>query len=131
MAEKTLSLGNLQDIIIYDDNEFPDGIIAPNMRITQTPSNDNHAVRLIDLTDDTLNPNFNVVTANEVRTDELIVTDAIGFGGNAAVPPSIGWNTSNVTPTKTLDADTVTLPELADVVATLINYLLLRGDLKA
>jgi len=131
MAEKTLSLGNLQDIIIYDDSEFPDGIIAPNMRITQTPSNDNHAVRLIDLTDDTLNPNFNVVTANEVRTDELIVTDAIGFGGNAAVTPSTGWNTSNVTPTKTLDADTITLPELADVVATLINYLLLRGDLKA
>lgn len=130
MAEKTLSLGNLQDIIIYDDSEFPDGIIAPNMRITQTPSNDNHAVRLIDLTDDTLNPNFNVVTANEVRTDELIVTDAIGFGGNAAVTPSTGWNTSNVTPTKTLDADAITLPELADVVATLINYLLLRGDLK-
>jgi len=130
MAEKTLSLGNLQDIIIYDDSEFPDGVIAPTVRITQTPSNDDHAIRLIDLTDNALDPNFNVVTANRVVTSDLKVNDEVGFGGNTPVTSSSGWSTSNVTETKTVDADAITLPELADVVATLINYLLLRGDLK-
>jgi len=130
MAEKTLSLGNLQDIIIYDDGEFPDGVIAPTVKITQTPSNNDHAVRLADLTGNTLDPNFNTVTANRVVTSDLEVSDEVGFGGNTPVAPSSGWSTSNVTETKTLDADTITLPELADVVATLINYLLLRGDLR-
>jgi len=131
VAEKTISLGNLQDIVIYDDGEFPDGVIAPTVRITQSPSNDSHAVRLVDLTGNTLDPNFNIVTANQVRTNVLRVSDEAGFGGNAPVAPSSGWSTSNVAETKTVDADTITLPELADVVATLINYLLLRGDLKS
>lgn len=130
MAEKTLSLGNLQDIIIYDDSEFPDGVIAPSVKITQTPSNNDHAVRLTDLTGNTLDPNFNFVTANKVVTDDLEVSDEVGFGGNTPVASSSGWSTANVTETKVLDADATTLDELADVVATIINYLLLRGDFK-
>ena len=40
---------------------------------------------------------------------------------------SIGWQTSNVTASKTLDADAATLAELSDVVGTLIDELVAAG----
>jgi hypothetical protein len=40
-----------------------------------------------------------------------------------------GYATSNVTATRTLDADSVTLDELADVVGTLIGDLKMAGRL--
>lgn len=46
-------------------------------------------------------------------------------------PVDSGWSVTNVTPTKSFDANTVTLPELADVVGTLLNALKTPGVLTA
>ena len=40
---------------------------------------------------------------------------------------SIGWKPTNVTESRTFDADTVTTAELADIVGTLIEDLKERG----
>lgn len=44
-------------------------------------------------------------------------------------PAQVGYSTSNVTATRTIDADTITLAELADVVGTLIDDLKAAGRL--
>ena len=44
-------------------------------------------------------------------------------------PAQVGYAVDNVTETRTFDADTVTLPELADVVGTLIEDLKAVGKL--
>ena len=55
----------------------------------------------------------------------------IGFNGATPVAQDTGWAVSNVTTDRVLDANATTLDELADVVGTLITYLLSRGDLGA
>ena len=68
--------------------------------------------------------------------------DAVYFGGSAtgkvglhkstgAVARSTGWAVSNVTPDKVFDANSTSIDELADVLGTLITFLLSRGDLGA
>ena len=48
----------------------------------------------------------------------------------ATIPPlDTGWSATNVTTTKTFDADTVTLAALADVVGTLVQLLLSKNIL--
>ena len=44
-------------------------------------------------------------------------------------PAQIGYGVTNLTPTRTFDADTVTLPVLADVVGTLIEDNKAKGRL--
>jgi hypothetical protein len=59
------------------------------------------------------------------------------FGGleikSGATPTvtSSGWSVSNLTEDKTYDADATSTAELADVLGTLITFLLNRGDIKA
>lgn len=81
----------------------------------------------------------------DTETNLLLVDasdDAVYFGGSAtgkigmhkstgAVARSTGWAVTNVTPDKTFDADSLTLDELADVIGTLLTFLLSRGDLGA
>lgn len=55
----------------------------------------------------------------------------IGLYGAAPIAQSTGWSNSNVTVNKTLNANSVTLHQLADYVGTLTNHLLSRGDLAA
>lgn len=69
---------------------------------------------------------------NEVEIDGDLNHDGtnIGFHGATPVPRDTGWSVTNVTVTRSYDADTVTLAVLADVVGTLIeNVLKARGDL--
>lgn len=44
-------------------------------------------------------------------------------------PASTGWTTANYTPTRTLDASTATVGDVADVLATLIEDLKTAGFL--
>ena len=55
----------------------------------------------------------------------------IGFNGIAPVARSTGWAVSNLTTDRVFDADATTLAEIADVLGTLITYLISRGDLGA
>lgn len=68
--------------------------------------------------------------------------NAVYFGGSAtgkvglhkstgAVAQSTGWAVSNVTPDKVFDANSTSIDEIADVLGTLITFLLSRGDLGA
>jgi hypothetical protein len=45
------------------------------------------------------------------------------------LPASTGWSTDNVTPSRTIDPTTATLPEVAQVLATLLADLRKRGRL--
>lgn len=45
------------------------------------------------------------------------------------LPASTGWSTSNITQSRTLDPTTATLPEVAQVLATLVADLRKRGRL--
>lgn len=58
-------------------------------------------------------------------------SDKIGFHGATPIARSTGWAASNVIPDKVFDANATTLDELADVVGTLITWLISRGDLAA
>lgn len=55
----------------------------------------------------------------------------IGFNGATPVTQDTGWSTSNVIATRVLDANSTSLDELADIVGTVIDYLLTRGDFGA
>lgn len=55
----------------------------------------------------------------------------IGFFATAPVAQSTGWAVTNVTPDKVFDANSTSVDELADVLGTLITYLISRGDLSA
>lgn len=55
----------------------------------------------------------------------------IGFYSATPVAQSTGWSVTNVTPDKSFDANATTLDEIADVLGTLITYLLSRGDIGA
>ena len=55
----------------------------------------------------------------------------IGLNGVAPVARSTGWAVSNLTTDRVFDADATTLAEIADVLGTLITYLISRGDLGA
>lgn len=55
----------------------------------------------------------------------------IGFNGAAPVAKSTGWAITNPSTRKTFDTATVTLPQLAEAVGTLIDFLKLRGDIGA
>jgi hypothetical protein len=55
----------------------------------------------------------------------------LGLFGATAVAKSTGWSVSNVTTDKSFDANSTTIDEVADVLGTLINYLISRGDLGA
>jgi hypothetical protein len=84
-----------------------------------------------------------LVPGREITTEELITAvDDLGRWGADMVrelellvaeleqPASIGWTTSNVTPTRTLNVSTATLADVANVLATLIEDLKTRGDLE-
>lgn len=78
--------------------------------------------------------NGKLSTAGEVEINGDLNHDGtnIGLHGAALVPRNTGWAVTNVTTTKTFDANAVTLDALADVVGTLIeNFLKIRGDLGA
>lgn len=66
----------------------------------------------------------------EVQGD-LKVTGQVGFNNTNPVAQSTGWAVTNVTEDKTFDANSTSTDELADVLGTLITYLLSRGDLGA
>lgn len=53
----------------------------------------------------------------------------IGFFGATPTSQSVGWNITNLTSSKSFDADTVTLSQLADTVGTLVMELKLKGIL--
>ena len=55
----------------------------------------------------------------------------IGFNGVAPVARDTGWAVSNVTTDRVYDANATSLDEIADVLGTLITYLISRGDLGA
>lgn len=70
--------------------------------------------------------------------------DVIGWGANgsaglfglhdkagAPVAQSAGWAVTNPNTRKTFDTTTITLPQLAEVVGTIITYLISRGDFAA
>lgn len=50
-------------------------------------------------------------------------SEKIGFFGSAGTTQSSGWSVSNATTVKSFDADSTTIHELCDVVATMINTL--------
>ena len=51
----------------------------------------------------------------------------VGFFGATPNTQSLGWNTTNAQVTKSFDADTITLAQLADVVGTLIAEFKAKG----
>ena len=53
------------------------------------------------------------------------------YKSTGAVAQSTGWAVTNVTPDKTFDANSTTVDELADVLGTLITFLISRGDIGA
>ena len=55
----------------------------------------------------------------------------VSFFAATPVAQSTGWAVTNVVSDKTFDANATTVDELADVVGTLITYLISRGDLAA
>jgi hypothetical protein len=55
----------------------------------------------------------------------------IGLFGAAPVSQSTGWAVTNPVTRKTFDTTTVTLPQLAEAVGTIINYLISLGPLAA
>lgn len=55
----------------------------------------------------------------------------LGLNGNQPTAQSTGWAVTNPNTRKTFDTTTVTLPQLAEVVGTIIDYLILRGDFSA
>jgi hypothetical protein len=55
----------------------------------------------------------------------------IAFNGATPQAQSTGWAVSNVTTDKVFDANATTLDEIADVLGTLITYLIARGDIAA
>jgi hypothetical protein len=60
-----------------------------------------------------------------------IATTKMGFYGATPVVRSTGWSTSNVVSDKILNANSVTVDELADVVGSLIDYFKSLGFLGA
>lgn len=57
--------------------------------------------------------------------------NAIGLFGVTPVTRSTGWSVTNSSTRKTFDTTTVTLPQLAEVVGTLVDYLKTLGPLAA
>ncbi|HRR82552.1 MAG TPA: hypothetical protein P5118_20390, partial [Planctomycetota bacterium] len=55
----------------------------------------------------------------------------IGFFGVTPVSRDTGWSVTNVTTDRSYDADATTVDELADVLGTLIKYLISLGLLGA
>ena len=55
----------------------------------------------------------------------------VALFGVTPVARSTGWAATNVTTDKIFNANATTLDEVADVLGTLINYLISRGDLSA
>lgn len=74
-----------------------------------------------------------VSIANTVTMSGALNHDGttIGLYGATPVAQSTGWSATNVTPDKVFDADSTSVDELADVLGTLITYLISRGDLAA
>lgn len=64
----------------------------------------------------------------EVQGD-LKITGNLGVNNVDPVAQSTGWTLTNVSEDKVLDADSTSIDELADVLGTLIQYLISRGDL--
>ena len=84
-----------------------------------------------------------LVPGRKITTEELVqAVDDTGRWGADMVrelellvatleqPASVGWATSNVTTTRTLNVSTATLADVANVLATLIEDLKTRGDLE-
>lgn len=71
---------------------------------------------------------FEVVDSDSAVLFAISPNGDIGLHGQTPTQ-STGWTLTNVTTNKTLDADTVTLNELADIVGTLLQALVDRGDL--
>jgi len=110
MAEQRISIGNLEDVVVYDDTEFyQDGITPLGLLVTGTPTNDSHAVRKQDLTNSSINPLVDeqyvvmALTADLPNERKLTAGTGValadgGAGGNATI--SIGQaveTTSDVT----------------------------------
>jgi hypothetical protein len=75
---------------------------------------------------------FSVATEQEFLAAEAASGGVkIGLNGNTPVAQSTGWSVSNVTTDKSFDADSTSLDEVADVLGTLITFLLDRGDIAA
>lgn len=74
-----------------------------------------------------------ISTSGEIEINGALNHDGstVGFYGTTPVVQSTGWSVSNVTTDKSFDANSTSIDELADVLGTLINYLLSRGDLGA
>lgn len=81
----------------------------------------------------TVDNNQKVYVGGELEVDGALNHDgtAIGFNGVAPTTQSAGWAVTNPVTRKTYDTTTVTLPQLAEVVGTMIDYLKLRGDFGA
>lgn len=77
------------------------------------------------------NSNYAIYTnAGDIRL-MASSADKIGLHGATPQAQTTGWSTSNVTATKTLNVSTATLTDVANVLGTLLNTLLLRGDIGA
>lgn len=59
------------------------------------------------------------------------IDGSLGLGGAQPTARSTGWAVTNPTTRKTYDTTTITLPQLAEVVGTMIDYFILRGDFGA
>jgi len=126
MAERTISIGNLRNIVVYNDEEFPDGVVTPSVLITQAPSSDQHAARVRDLNGGTLDPVFNSVTVNGVFSHRGQQLELFGSGVLVSRPPSV--NQLGGTAGGTVDGSIQVLTDPADLPLTADA---LRDDLVA
>lgn len=80
-----------------------------------------------------LNLDNGKLTCGEAEIDSDLNHDGanIGLNGAAPVAQSTGWAVTNVTTDKTFDANSTSIDEIADVLGTLIQYLISRGDIAA
>lgn len=102
MAEQRISIGNLEDVVVYDDTEFyQDGITPLGLLVTGTPTNDSHAVRKQDLTNSSINPlvdeQYVVMALTGDLPNERKLTAGLGItlgdggaGGNATIATIAG-----------------------------------------
>ena len=73
---------------------------------------------------DGANVKFGTTTGTQLGTGP---TEKLGFFGTTPVTPSTGWSVSNVTTTKSLDADSTSIDEVADVLGTVVQVMLNHG----
>jgi hypothetical protein len=70
---------------------------------------------------------INVIAGSNSLSLMSNVSGSLGFFGTTPTSQSSGWGVTNLSPSKSFDADTVTLAQLADVVGTLVTELKNKG----